>query len=260
MNADSLFEEVGFAYEYRSESEAFYRPYFEDETALFGFFQDVFRNDSFDKRPRWIMNDIVRFVTLANDIEKIRPGRDPLRILFFRICLEAICKDSGSSAKDFYKTFDTFFSEEGEDYILSNFTFSEIYEPDDLTGIEQSLFNDHSDYQLTLQDFMNVIKATRNMVAHDGDYWSMQFFARDNDSTWLTDITTKKQIISCQLGGQDLTYGFHTTMQYEKFEYYFVEACINYLKDYIKKKNYDTSPDAETRKADWFDFKALFGE
>ena len=79
------------------------------------------------------------------------------------------------------------------------------------------------------------------MVAHDGDYWSMQFFARDNDSTWLTEITTDEQVILCQPAkkGKELTYRFQTTMQYNRFEHYFVEACINYLWNYIEGQRVD---------------------
>lgn len=32
------------------------------------------------------------------------------------------------------------------------------------------------------------------------------------------------------------TYVFETTMQYERFKYYFVEACINFLLEYIERK------------------------
>ena len=32
---------------------------------------------------------------------------------------------------------------------------------------------------------------------------------------------------------QLVTYHFETTLQYENFKYYFVEACINFINDYI---------------------------
>ncbi len=105
MNAEDLFVQVGFVQRFRAESEQFYRPYFENDAKMSYFFFSVFKNDSIDKRPRWMMNDIRRFVSLANDIDNIRPARDPLRILFFRICLEALCKDSGSQKSDFFDTF-----------------------------------------------------------------------------------------------------------------------------------------------------------
>lgn len=237
MNPEALFEEVGFIGEYRSKFEAFYRPYFENENSLLDFFVSVFENDSTDKKPRWMMNHILWYVSLANDIDKIRPGRDPLRILFFRICLESICKIVGSNNKRFFDTFDTFFSEEGKQYILSHFVFSGIMVPDELSGLDRALFDTHEDYSLTCADVLSIIRETRNMVAHDGDYWSMQVFAHDTDSEWIATMTTDQQLISCQPKGETLTYYFHTTMQYEMFEYYFVEACLNYLRNYIEREH-----------------------
>ena len=105
MNTDALFAEVGFVSEYRLKFEAFYRPFFENDNSLNDFFLSVFQNDSVDKKPRWIMNHILWFVTLARDIDKIRPGYDPLRILFLRICLESICKICGRKTKAFFDTF-----------------------------------------------------------------------------------------------------------------------------------------------------------
>ena len=243
MNYNALFEEVGFIYEYRNDFEQFFRPFFENDNKMMEFFFQVFKNDENDKRPRWMMNDIYNTVTLARDIDKIRPKRDSLRILFFRICLEAISKDSGKSNKDFFDTFDTFFSNEGKQYILSHFVFSGINIPDDITGIERASFDTYCDYQLTCADFVTIMRSTRNIVAHEGDYWSMQFFAHDSDSTWLTCITTDEEVVACQpkQKGKKLTYCFHTTMLYEMFEYYFVEACINYIMDYIGNGNKNMS-------------------
>lgn len=238
MNAEELFEEVGFTHEYRSEFEDFFRPYFDTESDLIDFFCAVFKNYKTDKRPRWMMNDIQRFVALADDIDKIRPGRDPLRILFFRVCLEALQKDSGAKKKGFFEKFETYFSEAGKQYILSNFSFTGIGVPEELEGLDRALFNTHENYQLTVMDFLCIIKATRNAVVHDGDYWSMQFFARDNESTWLTSLTTDFDVISCQPKGKELTYYFQTTLQYDQFEYYFVEACIIFLQDYIDKETH----------------------
>ena len=246
MNSDTLFEAVGFVNKFRTESEDFFRPYFENDDALYDFFCLVFKNDSVDNKPRQIMNDIRRFVSLANDVDLICPDHDPLRILFLRICLESICKDSGLKKKDFFNSFDSFFSETGTQYILTNFVFTGILVPDELTGDERAKFNTHSADRLTCSDFLRIMYATRNMVVHGGDYWSMQFFARDTESVWTTCMTTKEEMLSCQKEqedkeqkgkeqeGKELTYCFQTTMHYEKLVFYFVEACINFLRSFIK--------------------------
>ena len=77
-------------------------------------------------------------MSLANDIAQIRPGYDPLRILFLRICLESLRKDSGVDSNTFYQSFDSCFSDAGKQYILSNFTFFGIQVPDELTEKERA--------------------------------------------------------------------------------------------------------------------------
>ena len=50
MTADEVFEKTGFVGEYRSEFEAFYRRFFENESDLNDFFYSVFQNDIADKK------------------------------------------------------------------------------------------------------------------------------------------------------------------------------------------------------------------
>ena len=236
MNVEQIFQKANFVHEYRKEIEEFYRPYFPDDEAMEAFFVSIFLNEDEERKPRQMMNQIQRFVTLANDIDKIRPGRDPLRILFLRICLESLCEISGSNKKSFYESFERFFSDDGKSYILQNFTFSDISVPDTFTGWDKLLFNSHEGYEMAFTDFMRIIRAVRNNLVHDGDYWTMQFFARDSDSTWLVDMQTDEKIIECQEKGDVLTYNFETTMQYEKFIAYFVDACIKFVVDYMETK------------------------
>ena len=77
------------------------------------------------------------------------------------------------------------------------------------------------------------------MVVHEGNYWELQIFAHDNDSTWLTHITTKDPLLSKNTyvneTNQTATYHFETTLQYETFKHYFVEACINFISNYINQ-------------------------
>ena len=95
MTAEELFESVGFVKEYYVQMSDFYRDNFESERDMTSFFVKVFQNDGKDKTPRRMMNQIQHLVSIANDIDQIRPGRDPLRIFFIKTCLEALCALSG---------------------------------------------------------------------------------------------------------------------------------------------------------------------
>lgn len=242
---EKLFEEVGFVYEYREEFVKFYRPYFLDEDELYGFFRKVFKHDNIDKTPRRIMNQIVHLVSLANDIEKIRPARDSLRIVFLQTCIESIYKLSGDNGgkykeKDRTNFYMDMLDEDGKQYILGNFKFSFLEPAYMLDERGRLLFDKHGRDNLKIEDFALLLYKMRGMVLHEGDYWSMQFFAYDTDSTWLVSIETDKKILNFQEAKKDMPiqYHFETTMQYEEFIHHFVKGCIRFLEEYLMFKNY----------------------
>ena len=203
---------------------------------MIAFFVKVFKNDENDKTPRRMMNQVQHLVSIANDMDKIRPGRDPLRIFFIKTCLEALCALSGMNNKKdkpaFYEKFIGYMSAEGKAYILDNFS---------LTGFDD-VYMDHTyeaSHNLTIDDFFEIIKAVRDIVAHEGNYWEMQFFAQDDDSTWIATLETDRKILKSYEYHQDKmmrTYSFETTMQYTQFVHYFAEACIAYIVAYIDRK------------------------
>ena len=232
MTSEELFESVGFVKEYYSQMADFYRGNFESEEDMIAFFVKVFKNDENDKTPRQMMNQVQHLVSIANDMDKIRPSRDPLRIFFIKTCLEALCALSGTKKTTFYESFPAYMSAEGKTYILDNFSltsFDDVY-------MGQTYEASHN---LTIDDFFEIIKAVRDIVAHEGNYWEMQFFAQDDDSTWLATLETDRKILKSYEYHQDKmmrTYSFETTMQYTQFVHYFVEACIAYIVAYIDGK------------------------
>ncbi len=226
MDVEKLFDSVGFTYEYRDEMEQFYRAYFSSEMEMRQFFQRIFENDDVDKTPREMVNQIQRFVTLANDIDLIRPGRDPLRIFFIKTCMEALWSLSGMNKKTFYDIFPSFLSSEGVNYILQNFSI--LFFEDEIADHIYEV-----SHTLTICDFFEIIKAVRDMLVHDGNYWEMQFFAHDKDSTWIATLQTDEKILVSyeyqKKSGMFRTYHFETKLQYGEFIHYFVEACITFV-------------------------------
>ena len=218
---------------YMEELKKFYSPLFKDSCGLDAFIKRAIECDWDDRKPRRMIFQVQRFVTLATDIDQIRPARDGLRMLFLKCCMESLAKLSEIKSSSFYQAFETFFSDDGKSYILKNFSLS-FYEWEE-NGFRRKNYGD-----LTLGDFLCIVKAMRDMVVHDGDYWSLQMFAQDDDSIWLTDVTTREQVLSKSTCSNEtkrnVTYHFETTLQYDSFIHYFVEACINYINAYIDKK------------------------
>ncbi len=207
----------------------FYSEFFINQDDVDEFLGRVYQMDSDDRIPRQMINQIYRFVTLSRRIDEIYPPRDGLRLLFIKICMESLQKLNHTlkGPKDFYERFQHHFSITGRDYILQNFKLIEC-SSEDTKAIEIG--------SLSISDFLNIIKYIRDQVAHDGIFWETQIFAPKDDWTYLVDIEGKNLGLSCVSAISKDTmaeYLFETTLQFDKFIYYFTEACINYVKEYI---------------------------
>lgn len=240
----SLFERVGFSGEYRTEYTDFYRQFFNNEEDLNAFFTQVFINDDTDKVPRRMMNQVQRFVSLSNDIEQIRPSRDSLKIVFLRTCIESLCKlacknNQRQESENKRNFLSKYLETEEIQYILDNFVFTGLIPNENMDEKEQMLFDTKRNYALTIDDFGMIMFKVRGMVVHEGDYWSMQFFSRDSEYDWLTDVKTDEEMIACYKPekGKPVTYCFETRLNYNKFIKCFVNACIRYMQNYINNNN-----------------------
>ena len=223
----NLFNEVGFTGEYRNTMKSFYGPYFDSAEKLDSFFYSVFKTekDHSNYLPRRMMNQIQRFISLAKDIEIIRPGVDSLRIIFLKICLESLASLSKTDKKSFYKHFVELISDDGKKYILNNIKLI------DLKSEDKQYKKD-----LTIDNFFDIIKSMREMAIHEGICWETQLFSSD-DMPLITTLTTNKNIFTdskfYSKSGCDFEYCFETTLKFEEFIYYFIEACISYLLKFI---------------------------
>ena len=86
---------------YLLEIKEFYFPYFSDKESLDSFINRIFQFDWNDRKPRQMLFQVQRFVTLANDIDKIRPARDGVRMMFINCCLESLQSLSGMKKTQF---------------------------------------------------------------------------------------------------------------------------------------------------------------
>lgn len=216
-----LYKKVGFYGAYYDETVTFFREYFESEDEMFSFFDRIFANDFCDKTPRKMMNQIVRWVGLANDIGKIRPGRDPLQILCVRNCMESLCgmaeqKIPDSKKSDEQKSFfGKYLSKEGIEYFSRSFRIINIVE----NGQEKEALSKD-----VISEFENMLFIVRNNAVHDGDYWSTQIFSRKKGTTWISayvDIKNNRVI------------NFETEIDYDVFMHFFVESSINFINNYL---------------------------
>ncbi len=209
-NYQELFETAGFDKDYYENTRSFFSEYFDNEKDMLSFFYRVFVNDSINNHPRHMMNQVVRWVELARDIYSLKPKRDAFAVACIRICIESICPKKGEEKSTF---FSNNISDEGKKYICDSFKV--------LSEVQLASGKEIDVYNSGIREFENLIHHIRNNLVHDGDYWSTQLFSFSG-----------VEICDC-LRDKSLIYNFTTSLNFDKFIFYFVEAAIKYIDKYI---------------------------
>ncbi len=199
----------------------FYNLFFEDDAKTETFLNKAYDLTDIDLCPRTMVNLVYRWGSLAADIEKIRPGRDGLKIFFLRSGIEGLCKAaSAESGKSSFLSDNM--SQDGKDYIRSSFKVIHIEYRDSKHSAKP---------KDVLGEFEDCFFESRNLVTHEGDYWSTQVFSCSEDDTmWLSDIVLKP-------GKKDeCKVEFETRIRFEEFLRFYIEACVNFINQYIENK------------------------
>ena len=214
----------------------FYSPYFKDQDSCIeylynvlryepphtiGFYDDdvcildingqVLTDDVFI--PKRMLNAVQRFVSVANDIDTIRPGDDPFKIILLITCIESlqtqrrkIFKTKRNMIVDF---FDTFTSFDDSENIRNHFETN----PDDFYDIPKS-------GPVLLAE---ALYAIRNAAVHNGDCWDLLF--PDNNMDLLITVPGKNHQSErkCYING----------ISYSKLEHIFVRTCMKLISHYV---------------------------
>ena len=250
---NELYQEVWFVDEYRAETEAFYRQFFPSDKKMQEFFIRVFKMQlkeagrTYSRAPRLMMDQVKRFISLANGIPDDQQGKDSLRVMFFRLCLESCWQLSGEGAiGHFLEEYIDCMPEEGRNYIRNHFLLDSIIQVSGEDGIEDPLGNKEciTNIPFSIQDFFRLMDYVRNGLVQEGNTWDLQFFEGSDAYQSFTRFTTGKWILLApnpvvkEIAADDSTertYFFYSTMQYSVFMDYFVKGCINFICAYMEQ-------------------------
>ena len=140
----------------------FYRAYFPNEEALKCFVGGCEQLEFHDPRHRAkvMMHQGKRLLTIADAMEAVVSGREPLKLLFLLIASENISKlhadHSGSDSKLYVKRF-----------------FNEFCTPEDKSAIRDGI--EKIGQKSSLDDLVSVLYDVRCDVVHEGTYWNFDF-------------------------------------------------------------------------------------
>lgn len=222
--------------EYFNELIDFYKNYFSNIDDLKKFFKNIF-SFKYDKNteiniPKIMLNNTIRLVKLSEDMEKIRPGQDALKIIYLVTCIETLYKLSNKTtdvngkklnkATTVIDFFETYISESDKEYILSKVKRSLA----DYSFRPEEAFEE----KITIEIFARIINETRNVFMHEGDYWNYSLSSMD---------CTELKIINIEeahcAGKNERVYEFD--LKYDDFHVICVKGFIYFIEQYIKSNN-----------------------
>lgn len=173
-----------------SELLAFYQEFLDDRSELERFLgQAVFYPNN--NVPRRMVNTVERLVTLADDIEQVRKGKDGLKIFFLVVCIESLNvlanpQTATSKVGMVIDFFENHICPEDKEFVLQMVTrsladqrfnvYKEDFESVEEYEIRQTQKVDRSfTTSITIETFARIINEVRNIFAHQGSYWEFHF-------------------------------------------------------------------------------------
>jgi hypothetical protein len=210
----------------------FFRPYFKTNEEVDNFINTVYKieNDKFydDSNeiseedeiylvPRRLVNTVERFVTVAEDMEKIRPGQDTYKVIFLVVCIERMYMLSGSDIKHKWEIINDFF----EHYFSS----------DDKQEISENIWHNDDDYgPISIIEFAKILNTIRNNAMHEGEFWDIYFNNSYPDYNLLVNIEIDLENFT---RNNKKSHMYKTRLSFNRFKEMFVRACIKYILEYV---------------------------
>ncbi len=142
----------------------FYAPFFPSREDALRFVEDLESLDleSPRHRAKILMHQAQRLVSLADDVNKIRPGKESLQLAFLIICCENI-------AKLFHN-----FDEDGQSKAYVRRFFDEFLNEADSARLAVALTT-HDIRPLSAREVADALYSVRCDVVHEGKYWGFHF-------------------------------------------------------------------------------------
>jgi hypothetical protein len=187
--------------------------YFKSEEELNSFIKRNLGNSK-DNIQRRTINNVQRLVSLADELTIVKPGKWDLAIFFLLSCVESIYGLNGLQMQkqemviDF---FEKYVSADEHDFIRKSIMIAGETVP--------------YDYQITMERFSLLLISVRNLVAHEGVYWNLQFIHEEADRIPIMHSfiakPDKHSPVSKVL--------FTTTMKYSELRDIFIKGFIRFI-------------------------------
>ena len=138
---------------------------FLDETEVRKFIEGLNRIGDEKRNALRILNQTQRLIYLADNADKLKRGRDALKLLFLIICAEAVAK--------LYEDYDGEYQSKEHVELF----FLQLCESQDLKGLDGAIIKSDKlpTTVLSSTEVVRFLYKIRCAVVHEGTYWEFQF-------------------------------------------------------------------------------------
>ncbi|MDJ0306632.1 hypothetical protein [Dehalobacter sp.] len=223
----------------------FYKELIPNNKKLESFLVSIFKGEkNGPNKPRLMINNVMRLVSLADDIEQIRCGKDALKIFFLVVCIETlytIAQIDIKKHKMVIDFFEKYVIEEDRIFILDNvkrsladYKYQVIREKDETEQEYNKRCKEELDFsfntEITVEIFAKILSEVRNTFTHEGDYWSFSLTESDYPIQQIVKIeeqfnTGKKERI------------YNIKMNYGQLRQIFLKGFVNFVDKAILEEN-----------------------
>lgn len=172
--------------------------------------------------PRRMINSVQRLISLADDIEQVRPGKKDLSIFFLVTSIESVYTLSSSPFNNKQGLLIDFFSnylvQEEQEYLFNRIKI--------LSDGERQMYVS----PISAENFALMLTGIRNQVAHEGNYWSFNFKKKENSSDIMCLFSSK---LKKDEGSREITYQIGIT--YEILKDFCIKGLVRYIENYYEE-------------------------
>jgi hypothetical protein len=176
----------------------FYTPFFNTQKEAIKFINSCEAQTYPNNTAKIMMHQVKRLISLSDDLQKIHPNEDPLKLLILIICVENIAK-----------LFDEYTDEGKSKYYVSKF-FKEFLSSTDKNLLQEGFINNKDLDYLGFEETITLFYKIRCDVVHEGNYVSFSFYDGKND---MLEIVNNYEVIP------------HISL--EVFRAIIIRGCIN---------------------------------
>ncbi|MGO4532841.1 hypothetical protein AB4Z30_27470 [Paenibacillus sp. 2TAF8] len=202
----------------------FFNDFFGDEEKAINLLKDCYEMTYQDVRPRRIINNISRLISLGDELISIKPGRYGLAIFYWIVCIEAVSHIANQGEKERFKIkiirdfFEEYITETDKDFLLEH--------------IERAASDMREEVspKINISIIATIFYNIRHDFVHEGIYSNFHF-SSNNEERFLNSLVMKEYGKDVE---EERTY--YISVTYEQMRKIIINGLLNFLEKQMNNR------------------------